>query len=49
MLWAVQEMTINGQPKRVTADYGYSKLTSPLEAIIYQKDVPGETFAHRYL
>jgi len=42
-------MTINGQPKRVTADYGYSKLTSRVEAIIYQKNVPGETFAHRYL
>jgi hypothetical protein len=49
VLWAVQEMTINGQTKRVTADYVYSKLTSRVEAIIYQKNVAGETFAHRYL
>ncbi len=28
VLWAVQEMTINGRTKHVTADYAYSKLTS---------------------
>lgn len=47
--WAVQEMSIGGETKRTTVDYIYSQLTGRVEQIIYQRNTPGETFAHRYL
>ena len=49
VLWATQEMTINNKQKHITVDYTYSKLTSRVEEIVYQRDVANETFAHRYL
>ncbi|CAM1340655.1 RHS repeat-associated core domain-containing protein [Tenacibaculum amylolyticum] len=50
IVWIVQkikEITGNGY-KTVTIDYEYDPISSQVTKVIFQKNVPGELFVHRY-